>query len=86
MKTETSCKHCGGWHVDLINHQENCVMKAETSHIEACRKRWFEHEDICNECYFSWDDGVHRCDTGVNLYDEYQQAINAHPDCEKVKL
>jgi hypothetical protein len=56
----------------------------DTSHIETCRRIWLEHIEFCNECWNS--SKVYQCETGANLYDEYQQAISSHPDCEKVEL
>lgn len=27
MRRKESCRHCGGWVVDIIRHEENCIMR-----------------------------------------------------------
>ena len=65
-------------------------MKAQTSHIESCRRAWHEHANcpICKRATFisytqtapSW-----LCPEGRVLYDEYAASITANPHCEHLE-
>jgi hypothetical protein len=59
-------------------------MKAQTSHIETCRRAWHEHFDSCPECHFSTvTQGEHlTCEKGRFLWGEYAASITANRDCE----
>ena len=61
-------------------------MKAQTSHIEACRRAWHEHLKNCRQCYFvELYAPEHFCDAGKVLYDEYAASITANRDCEHLE-
>jgi hypothetical protein len=57
----------------------------DTSHITACWNLWLEH---CNHCKMCSNSPTPEsfCGIGINLHDEYQQAISSHPDLEEVEL
>ena len=60
-------------------------MKADTSHISACRRLWFEHLQTCESCYRArmWSLPI-GCMQGKILQDEYIQAHYANRDLEQV--
>lgn len=62
-------------------------MKADTSHIQACKNAWHQHQLICYGCWHhdhgtvdTWIDK--RCEQGRAMYDEICQAIEANRDTE----
>ena len=57
-------------------------MKAQTHHIQACRRLWLEHLANCPPCYFAESD--HFCDVGKALHDELCSSITANRMCEQL--
>lgn len=55
------------------------TLRAQTSHIQACRRAWHEHYYSCTKCALGI---ISTCEQGRVFYDEYVAAITANRECE----